>query len=131
MSPSDPHPPPHPQSGVTLFEILVSLAILAMILSVAASRLSRPDRFSSERVAAEIAEAAAAARLKAIREAPAIARITQQEPCAEIDAEPPVTFFPDGTAAAQPFCLHIDGAPVFFRVDPVTGRLEKTVGTAP
>jgi len=130
MSPSDPAPPFGPRSGVTLLEVLISLAILALIVSVAASRLARPDRFAAERVAAKIAEAAAAARLRAITEDRTVEFAPEQPPCPGVDAAPNVIFHPDGTVAAEPLCLLVDGDEVHFQVDPLTGRLTRSEGGA-
>lgn len=125
---SDHSPSLGPKSGTTLLEVLVSLSILALIVSVAVSRFNRPDRYEVERVAAEISEAAAAARLRSITDAEVVVFEPGFTPCPGPSLPSTVSFHPDGTATEAALCVRANDAEIRFKIDPLTGRLQRLEG---
>lgn len=116
---------PTPDSGFSLFEVMVSLAIIALItgVSIAAIRTPSPALVLEKR-AADIISKVVAARHNAIRSATAISMEFGDASCAE-DTIPTLSLFPDGTATGDTLCLKEGDASLELSINAITGRLAR------
>jgi prepilin-type N-terminal cleavage/methylation domain-containing protein len=114
-----------PRAGVTLLEVLVVLAILALSAAVAFSSLRPPsDALTLSKRVAELEKDFALDRLRAIREGRAIIRDVEALAC-EQDTNTEVIFRSDGTALGPDLCLSEGKITSRFALDPLTGRLSE------
>ena len=91
-----------PRAGVSLFETMVSLAILSLIVAVAATAIRPPSpRLLAEAEISQLVRAAQETRLRAIQEG----RPVRMETDATCDDTPAPIFFPDGSARDGPLCV--------------------------
>lgn len=117
MSPSDPA-----RAGMTLFEVLVVLAILALMTSLALGLRRGPSpALLLERQASELEREAT--RLRGLAISGGSPQALDAEAC-ETDAEP-VTFHPAGTANGGDICLVAGDHRLRLAVDPLTGILRR------
>lgn len=108
--------------GVSLFEILLVLALLAAVTAVAFPALRNPSAaLAAARRAATWSDRFAAARDRAVRDT----RITTLDLTdAACDATlTTATFFPDGTVASPDLCVTSAGILQRLHANPLTGRL--------
>lgn len=119
MSPSE----PPADAGFTLFEMLVSLAILATILGISATALRTPSpAFQLDRQLGDLSNAISLARERAVRSGQAVA-ITL--PSCGDTPRTEALFFSDGTArATDPVCVAVDDLTQRLHIDPLTARIE-------
>lgn len=109
------------QAGFTLFETLVSLAILSLVLAVSAAALRGPSPAIQlqQRITA-VQKDAAASRDQAIRTRKVVSLEAGALAC---DPDQPVTWFhPDGSASGPDICLSVDGLTKRLQMDPLLGR---------
>ena len=112
--------PSGPRTGVSLFETMVSLAILSLVLAIAVTAVRPPSpRLQEQAAIAHLTRLAQETRLRAITETRPVA-MTTDALCDEAQAP---TFFADGSAMGGPLCV---GARVL-TVSPFTGA----IGAAP
>lgn len=119
-SPSD---PPHSgRAGVTLFEALVVLALLAILTGVAlgARRGPSPALELARLVAARSAEAARLRRLAVETGVP-----TSLEAPDGCDGATTLVFLPDGTARGDDLCISVGDRSARLTLDRLTGRLDR------
>lgn len=116
------------EAGVSLLEMLVVLALIALLLGVAATRLTGPSpRLSTEALGAKFVDAAYDQRLEAMvqgREiawAPILPNDIKSEPCSEAETAPPIVFLPTGRALGGPVCLKQGDRGLILSVDWLTG----------
>ena len=116
-------PSPRPLSataGVTLFETLIALSILALVLGVAATALRGPSpSMLLEQQAAAFTEAAATARARAVNGGE-----TVELELPGCDGRPVIArFHSDGTATGSEACVSGNSLSLTLRISPLTGRL--------
>ncbi|MFZ5963022.1 hypothetical protein ACOXXX_08745 [Thalassococcus sp. BH17M4-6] len=114
-----------PDAGFTLFDVLISLAILAAILAIATTALRPPSpALLLERQLATLKNDAALARDRAVRlDRP----VALPVPGCQTDEGSEALFFPDGTARATgPICLTQGGLSRRLLIEPITARIAET-----
>ncbi|SMX26038.1 hypothetical protein TRP8649_00110 [Pelagimonas phthalicica] len=112
---------PSPQSGFTLLEMLVSLAILAAILGITVTALRPPSpKLRLDQASAQLANDAALARTRAIHDVKTVTFALPQ--CDGSDAM--TRFYPDGTALPATACLRIKNLVQHIEIKPLTGLLQ-------
>ena len=110
-----------PIGGVTVAEMLVVLAALALISAVLASGVRPPsDRLDLEQEEAELAASLAQLRFQAVETSEMIVVEDFAEVCS--GGAGSLTLFPDGTAIGGPFCLTNAGTTKILQLDPLTAR---------
>ena len=124
----DARPAARGRSGFSVFEMLVVLAVLAVTVAAAASLMRRPpEQIELRARAAELVDAAMAARLRALNEGrrvvftPAVDDGPTVSDCADAGTPPHLAFHPDGSAEGGPICLALGGARMTVAADPLTG----------
>lgn len=117
-------------AGFSLLEMLVVLAILAIVLTATASLMRRPpDRIELRRHAAEMIDDAMAVRLIALNQgrqikfSPAPKDTIALSDCSDREIAPIVTFLPDGSAAGGPICLRLNKTRIRVTIDRLTGLM--------
>ncbi|WP_299695288.1 prepilin-type N-terminal cleavage/methylation domain-containing protein [uncultured Tateyamaria sp.] len=112
-----PFDPSGRRAGVTLFETMVSLAILSLILAVAATAVRPPSpRLQAEATLSELVRQAQEVRLRAI--ASGTTAVFDTDTLCDDAAK--VRFYPDGSATGGPLCV----ADRTLTLRPLTGTLE-------
>lgn len=111
-----------PRAGLTLFEVLISLAILALMASVVIAGRGGPSpALTLNAKVAEVKEHAAGIRREAILQG---GDQLWQDDALACDEEPfEVTYFADGTARGTDICLSVETTQARLKVDPLTGIL--------
>lgn len=105
------------RAGVSLFETMVSLAILSLIVAVVATSIRPPSpRLQQEAAISQLVRAAQETRLRAMSEGRPIRMQTE----AMCDTAPAPVFFPDGSARDGPLCI----GERRIAVRPLTGTLD-------
>ena len=119
------------ESGLSLLEMLVVLALLAVITASVAGRLTGPSgRLVSEALAADLVRQAQDARLEAmLTGVPSTLRLDLPDPVREIACEgaaelQPITFTDKGRAMGGPVCVLVSGEIVRLDIDWLTGQAE-------
>lgn len=108
--------------GVSLFEMLIVLAILAGLAGLAAGGLPGPSPLLVARgQAAEVQREASEARLRAVRTGAAIEMEVLESTCSDTDGQLMV-FHPDGTIDGVRLCFG-DGPDLVLFGDVLTGTL--------
>lgn len=108
------------RAGVTMFETLVALSILALVLGVAATALRGPSpAMQLEQWAAELAADAARARARAVAEGESVSVALPGCDGGTVTAR----FFSDGTASGPDACVTVADTSLTLRISPLTGRL--------
>lgn len=114
--------PRRSRAGLTLFEALLSLALLSLITAVAIAGLRGPSpSVRLHRAAAELKTQVSEARLRAIDQNILQVLTLSEAACGSV--APSVTLYPDGTAQGGPFCLFEQEQSLILHLDPVTGKL--------
>jgi len=114
------------RNGFTLFEAMVTLAIIVVIFGIAASSLRGPsDQQRTRAKAVEITTQASAARAKAIQTGRrVVVDLGQGTVFCDNEGDQPFEFFPNGTTSVDQLCVEIGGQRIAFKVDRLTGRLQ-------
>lgn len=117
-----------PSAGLSLFETLMALTILALVAGVAAAGMRGPSpALQLRRQAADLTRRVAAARLQAVRDSRTVWIALDGLPC-DAEAPPRAGLFAGGTGQAPDLCLtHPDAPTLRLRMDPLTGRLHEVV----
>ena len=120
--------------GYSVLEVLVVLAVLALVLGAAASRFTPPsDRLELEHLGSATIAAATTSRLRALRTGAIVPLEIETDgrvsPCAKADegARPQILFFPDGHAEGGPLCFAMGARRLTFSVDWLTGVAETVI----
>lgn len=114
------------QSGVSLLEMLVVLAILSAIAVIALPKLSGPSpRLELKRQTAAWSARIAEGRLTAVSEGRQVTLFLESSACAA--QEDWITVFPDGVVQGPDLCL--TAGPEELRLHPalLTGRLDEVI----
>jgi len=121
-------------AGLSLLEILVVLAIVAIITTVVAGRFVGPSpKLQAEAIAAGLVKQAADIRLEAMLGSKrVILEPILLENAKEIDCDTTaklraITFSETGRARGGPICVEVSGQIVTMRVDWLTGQAEARV----
>lgn len=110
------------QAGLTLFEVLISLAILALMAGVVIAGRSGPSpALTLNAEIADLREKAAGIRREAILRGRD--QLWQDDDLACDDETFEVTYFADGTARGSDICIAVEPTQVRLSVDPLTGIL--------
>ncbi|GFE51963.1 hypothetical protein So717_37160 [Roseobacter cerasinus] len=109
--------------GLSLLEVLVVLAIMALIIGVAVPALrAPPHHLALQEQIALLEREALAIRLAAIRGGLAQPWQPDGPRCAgQLPAR--ILYLPDGSAFGDPFCLRRDDQDLWLTVAPLTGRI--------
>lgn len=111
-----------PSAGLTLFEVLISLAILALMAGVViAGRTGPSPALTLNAKVADVTERAAAIRRDAILQG--TDQVWQDDDLACEDQAFEVIYFADGTARGTDICIFVDPSQSRLTVDPLTGTL--------
>lgn len=114
--PSEPH---SKRSGFTLFEALISLAILSLVLAVSVSSARAPSpALQAKSEAARLIRSAGTFRLAAINDQETTIWTPDADTC-EPEQTVEYKFFADGTAVGPDICLF----ETRLRIHPLTGHL--------
>lgn len=109
-----------PKSGVSILEMLVVLAALAIISAVLLSGISmRPDPLGGQRRMTDLTSEVSAARARAVDTGAAVLLTDFAPAC--VDGESDLTIFPDGNATGGPYCFENTRV----TVDTLTARLQE------
>ncbi|MCF6273251.1 MAG: hypothetical protein L3J37_08670 [Rhodobacteraceae bacterium] len=115
------------RAGVTLLEALVMLAIMALVMSVAASGFSGNNRPGSVAgILARVSQDITMARNQAILTAQEVSLPLSTSPAlssCDPTLPPIIQLFPDGTVLSPDLCLG-SPTPTRIRVDWLTGHLQ-------
>ncbi len=114
------------RAGLSLFETLMALTILALVAGVSAAGMRGPSpALQLRRQAADLTRQVAAARLQAARDSRTVWIALESMPC-NPQAPARAGLFADGTGKAPDLCLtHPDAPTLRLRMDPLTGRLHE------
>ncbi len=112
--------------GLSMLEVLVVLAITALIIGIAVPALRAPPRhLETQEHIALLERAALATRLAAIRSGSAQPWQPDAPHCAG-QTPAPVLYLPDGSAFGEPFCLRLARQDTWLAAAPLTGRIRAT-----
>ena len=118
------HDPLGPTSGVTLFETLIALSILALMAGVVVAGRGNPSpalRLSA--LQSDLKKEAAGIRSNAIKLGFDQVWLNDELACPEEEFE--VIFYPDGSARGSDICIEFETLQARFSVDPLTGMLRE------
>ena len=108
------------KSGVTLFETLIALTVVALLFGVVTISVRPPSpAMRLEREISSILAETSALRLRAIRQDETV-RWRARSPCEAQQSD--TVFFSDGTARGQDICLDVDGASDRLTLNSLIGR---------
>ena len=109
------------QAGFSIFEVLISLAILSMVLAVSIPAVRGPSpAMRLQQEAAKLQEQAFAFRDQAIRTRKAVGLDVKDLSCS--NSQEFVWFFPNGAAAGPDICLQREGVVMRLRLDRLQGQ---------
>lgn len=109
--------------GLSLLEVLVVLAITALIITVAVPALRPPPRhLALQEHIAMLEREALAIRLAAIRNGHAEPWHPDGPTCSGAPT-PTILYLSDGSALGAPFCMRRDDQDLWLTVAPLTGRV--------
>ena len=106
------------ESGVTLLEALVSLAVMALVLTVVVSRMRPSENLVSEEKLAEFIDQIVDAKARAISSGDVVVLQSPGQGCSVETST--VRFFPDGTAHGNGLCIEAKNGLVLVAVNPLT-----------
>ena len=121
-----------PQAGISVLEMLIALAILAVITGVAATQLRGPSQaLTNSALLAALCDQAVMMRIRAMQteteqsflpDLPSSATIV-----ACVDGEPrrEIYFLPGGQVDGGPLCIQTDRERVTIEIDWLTGQLRR------
>lgn len=117
------------QAGFTLLEMLVTIAVMALVLAMAANFMQpRSHRLETEIAARQVAQAMRAARGQAIASgAPVVFALPRLPAWLAVSLQAPpggISFAPDGSASGGRVLLDGDGPELVISVDWLTGRVD-------
>lgn len=110
--------------GFTLLEAMVSLAIMALMLTVSISAINRGSpRLERQGEAVKLLAKARAARRHAIETGAPVLFAAEDADC-DGEISPRIVFYGDGSASGGEFCITRDGYISRITLDGLTGRME-------
>lgn len=112
------------RAGFTLFEVLVALAVIALMTGVVlAARPTPSPELRLNATATALIEEATTLRHRAVTTGIDQTWSPDAQSCADNDIE--VTFYSDGTSDAADICLAIDGHDLRLEMNVLAGRLSE------